>query len=135
MTIFHQSLKRGGLIIALGMMLSFVQADDPFEEVVTSIKIGDVESLALQFDNRIEISFSNKSESYSKSQAAVVLKTFFNDYPPINFKLIHKGQSKKGALFGIGSLSTETENFRVTLFLRLKDEKYVLQELGFKESR
>src|SRR5699024_5015012 len=105
----------------------------PFDSVVTALKKGNVETLSNYFDNMVEISLSGKSNSYSKSQASVILKSFFSTHSAKDFKVIHKGKSNKGSLFGIGNLTTGKGKFRVTLFFRQKGNEMVLQEIRFKK--
>lgn len=116
------------LCLALG---SFTLAAGPFEEVVGALKGGNVTTLSKYFDNMVEIAMPNNTNSYSKTQAAIILKDFFARNPVKDFKLIHQGTSGEGSTFGIGNLETSNGNYRTTFFFRQKGNSTVLQELRF----
>ena len=116
------------LCLALG---SFTLAAGPFEEVVGALKGGNVTTLSKYFDNMVEIAMPNNTNSYSKTQAAIILKDFFARNPVKDFKLIHQGTSGEGSTFGIGNLETGNGNYRTTFFFRQKGNSTVLQELRF----
>ena len=48
-----------------------------FTEVVKAIKSGNSAEVSKFFDNTVEITLPEKSNSYSKSQAELVLRDFF----------------------------------------------------------
>ncbi len=103
------------------------------DEVVTAIKSGNAAQIAKYFDNTVEINLPDKSNTYSKSQAEIVLKDFFANNPVKNFEVIHKGENA-GSQYCIGTLITKSGSFRTTIYMKVKGEVQVLQELRF-ESR
>ena len=99
-------------------------------DVVNAIKLGNATQMAKYFDNNVELSMPEKSSSYSKSQAELVLKDFFGNYPVKNFETIHKGENA-GSEYCIGTLVTKNGSFRTTIFMKQKADGQVLQELRF----
>lgn len=99
-------------------------------EVITAMKSGNATTVAAYFDSNVEISMPDKSNNYSKSQAALVLQDFFNINPVKSFEVIHKG-GNNGSQYCIGTLVTKNGSFRTTIFMKLKNDKQVLQELRF----
>lgn len=134
MTAFLHTIKTGKLLLIAGLVLSFTTFADPFDSVVAAFQKGNVETLSHYFDKMVEISLGGKSNSYSKSQASVILKDFFASHKAKGFKVIHKGKSGKGSSFGIGNLTTGNGTYRVTFFFRQKGNAVVLQELRFKKN-
>jgi len=63
------------LSIAVALLSSFVIYAG-IDEVIAAMKTGNASSVAKYFDNNVEISMPDKSNSYSKSQAELVLKDF-----------------------------------------------------------
>jgi hypothetical protein len=55
------------------------------DEVVAAMRSGNSTLIAKYFDDRVDISMPDKSNSYSKSQAELVLKDFFSNNPVKNF--------------------------------------------------
>ena len=72
----------------------------------------------------------DKSNSYSKSQAELVLKDFFNNNPVKSFEVLHKGENA-GSQYCIGTLVTKGGSFRTTIFMNQKGDKQLLQEIRF----
>ena len=100
------------------------------DEVVAAMKAGNSVLLAKYFDNVVDISMPDKSNSYSKSQAEMVIKDFFTSNPVKSFEIIHKGENA-GSQFCIGTLQTKNGTFRTTIFMKKKGDIQVLQEFRF----
>jgi hypothetical protein len=100
------------------------------EDIINTMKTGNAAQMAKFFDNNVEISMPDKSNSYSKSQAEMVLKDFFASNPVKSFEVIHKGENA-GSQYCIGTLQTKNGAYRTTIFMKQKGELQVLQELRF----
>ena len=114
------------LAIFLTSFVKYVGIDD----VIAAMKTGNSAAVAKFFDNSIEISMPEKSNSYSKSQGELVLKDFFASNPVKGFEVIHKGENA-GSQYCIGTLQTKNGTYRTTIFMKKKEDKQVLQELRF----
>ncbi len=117
-----------GLVVLLFFLSSFISVD----EVVSAIKNGDASQLSKYFDNTIEITLADKSNSYSKSQAELVLKDFFNNNGVKDFEIVHKGDNT-GAQFIIGTLKTKNGEYRTTIYMKKNGDRQLLQELRFEK--
>lgn len=117
-----------GLIVLLFCLTSFVSVD----EVESAIKNGNASQLSKYFDNTIEITLTDKSNTYSKSQAELVLKDFFNNNVVRGFEIVHKGNNA-GTQFIIGTLETKNGEYRTTIYMKQKGDKQLLQELRFEK--
>jgi hypothetical protein len=114
------------LVVFLSSFIMYVGIDD----VIAAMKTGKSDLVAKYFDNTVEISMPDKSNSYSKSQAQLVLKDFFASNPVKSFDIIHKGENA-GSQYCIGTLQTKNGAYRTTIFMKQKDNSQVLQELRF----
>ncbi|GEP95348.1 hypothetical protein CCY01nite_16080 [Chitinophaga cymbidii] len=103
----------------------------PFEDVVAALKKGDVTALSKQLDKTVEINIGGRSNSYSKAQADIILKDFFEKNQVKSFELIHQGEAGGGSRFGVGKLVTSGGEFRLSFFLQKKGDVLVLNELRF----
>ncbi len=101
-----------------------------FTEVISAIKSGSAAEVSKFFDNTVEITLPGKSNSYSKSQAELVLHDFFASNQIKDFQIIHKSDNA-GSQYCIGNLNTSTGVFRTTIFMKQKGDKLVVQELRF----
>jgi hypothetical protein len=100
------------------------------DEVVNAMKNGDAAQIARHFDNTVEITMPDKSNSYSKNQAEIVLRDFFSTNVVKSFDVIHKGENA-GSQYCIGTLVTKNGSFRTTVFMKQKSDKQLLQEIRF----
>ena len=115
------------IILSFSFVLSF-----SFSEIINAIKTGNASEVSKFFDNTVEITFPGKSNSYSKSQAELVLRDFFSKNPTKNFQILHKSDNE-GSQYCIGNLETINGVFRTTIYLKQKGEKQVVQELRFEK--
>ena len=102
------------------------------KDVVNALKSGNAALVSKYFDNTIDITLSDKSNSYSRSQAELVLKDFFNTNEVKNFNVIHTGDNA-GSQYCIGTLQTKNGAFRTTIYMKQKGDRHVLQELKFEK--
>jgi hypothetical protein len=123
-------MKHFLVLSILTFFFSSFKVKTGIDEVVAAMRSGNSTLIAKYFDDRVDISMPDKSNSYSKSQAELVLKDFFSNNPVKNFEIIHKGENA-GSQFCIGTLSTKNGSFRTTIFMKQKGEGQVLQELRF----
>ena len=123
-------MKRFYVMIALGLALSSFTLLAGIDDVIVAMRSGNASQVAKYFDNTVEISLPDKSNSYSKSQAEMVLKDFFSNNGVKGFDVIHKGDNA-GSQYCIGLLLTKNGTFRTTIFMKQKGDSQVLQELRF----
>lgn len=100
------------------------------DAVASAIRSGNVNRLSVFFDAQVDISLPDKSDTYSKSQAEMVIGDFFNTNVVQNFKITQQGESG-GTFFCAGLLQTRSGNFRTTLFFKHKGDKHFLEEIRF----
>jgi Domain of unknown function (DUF4783) len=117
------------LAVSMVMMSSFAQPGT-IDEVIGALKSGDATGLSKYFDDNVELTLPVKSDSYSKAQAQVILKDFFDNNNVRGFELKHKGDSP-GGHYCIGTLQTKSGNFRAHVFLKSKGNKEVVKEIRF----
>jgi Domain of unknown function (DUF4783) len=123
-------MKRFFTLIFISIaLLSFAQALS-IDEVVAAIKTGNASSTAKFFDNTVDITVPESSNSYSKVQAEMVLKDFFSTNIVKGFEVLHKGENS-GSQYCIGTLLTKSGSFRTTIFMKQKSEKQFIQEIRF----
>jgi antitoxin component YwqK of YwqJK toxin-antitoxin module len=103
-----------------------------FTQIVSAVKSGNATEVSKYFDNSVEITLPDKSNSYSKSQAQLVLQEFFKNNPVKDFKIIHQSENT-GSEYCIGNLTTTNGVFRTTIFVKQKGQKDLVQELRFEK--
>ncbi|MEK7226250.1 MAG: DUF4783 domain-containing protein [Bacteroidota bacterium] len=117
------------LVGSVFMLSAFVQPGT-IDEVIGALKSGNSTELSKYFDDSIELTLPDKSDSYSKAQAQLIVKDFFTNNGVKGFELKHKGDSP-GGHFCIGTLQTNAGSFRTNVFLKIKNGKEVVKEIRF----
>ena len=117
------------LITSLSVLSSFTTQSD-IDQVITALHQGDATGLSMYFDESVEITLPEKSDNYSKAQAIMILKDFFNNNGVKSFEVKHKGE-QGGDQFCIGTLQTKAGNYRTTVFMKMKSKSHFIKEIRF----
>jgi hypothetical protein len=120
----------GWILAFTAIILVSYRNFDNMDVVVTAIRSGNVTQLSPFFDVRVDITLPDKSDTYSKTQAEMVIGDFFNNNGVQNFKITQQGESA-GTFYCAGILQTRSGNYRTTLFFKQKGDKHFLQEIRF----
>ncbi|MEO7046339.1 MAG: DUF4783 domain-containing protein [Ferruginibacter sp.] len=123
-------MKRFLLISSVFAFLMSFTIVSGINEVVGALKAGNASEIAKYFDNTVEITLPEKSNSYSKSQGELILRDFFNSNVVKGFTIIHQGENA-GSQYCIGTLVTKSGSFRTTIYMKQKGDKQIVQEIRF----
>lgn len=100
------------------------------EDVIAALKSGDAAELAKYVDDNIEIALPEKTDTYSRAQALIILQNFFAANAVKSFEVKHKGDNGAGQ-FCIGTLYTKAGNYRTTVFMSSKGGKQLVRMIQF----
>lgn len=119
------------LILTLILLQSFNAFSlDVYEEFANAMRSGDSRQVASFFGNTIDLTLLNQEDIYSKAQAELILRDFFNKNATKSFTVVHKGSSQEGTLYGIGTLITSNaKSYRVSFYMKSSKGKNTLLEL------
>lgn len=125
-------MKRLFSILLLGsvLLLSAFAGQKGIDEVIGALRSGNSAQLSNLFDENVEVTVPDKSDSYSKAQAQLIIRDFFGINKVKGFELKHKGDSP-GGHFCIGTLQTSAGNYRTNVFMKVKNGKEVVKEIRF----
>ncbi len=118
------------LLLGSILLLSSFSYQNGMDEVIGALRTGNSSQLSGYFDENVELTLPDKSDSYSKAQAQLIIKDFFGNNGVKGFELKHKGDSPSGH-FCIGTLQTSAGNFRTNVFMKIKNGKEVVKEIRF----
>jgi uncharacterized protein DUF4783 len=111
------------LTVFLGLlMVSFTTQPSNLDEVIGALKDGKASEMGKYMDDNVEISLPDKSNNYSRAQAVLILKDFFDNNEVKAFEIKHKGE-QNGGQFCVGTLQTKSGNYRTTIFMKAKTGK------------
>ena len=128
MKTFNMKAILTSLLAASMIMMSSFAQPSTIDEVIGALRSGDADGLSKYFDDNVEVALPVKSDTYSKAQAQVILKDFFDNNAVKGFELKHKGDSP-GGHYCIGTLQTKSGNFRAHVFMKTKGNKEVVKEI------
>ena len=118
------------LLGSILLLSSFTTQNSSIDEVIGALRSGNASQLSSYFDDNVELTLPDKSDSYSKAQAQLIVKDFFGNNGVKGFELKHKGDSP-GGHFCIGTLQTGAGNYRTNVFMKIKNGKEVVKEIRF----
>ena len=118
------------LLASVIALSSFAQRNNNIDAVIGALRSGNATELSNYFDENVELTLPDQSDSYSKAQAVLILKDFFNNNGVKSFDVKHKGDNG-GGQFCIGTLQTKSGNFRTTVFMKVKNNKDLVKEIRF----
>ncbi|HCX99229.1 MAG TPA: DUF4783 domain-containing protein [Bacteroidales bacterium] len=104
------------------------KANGIINSVSIAFKEGNSSQITKHFNPTIEMELLEDENMFSKAQAELLLKDFFNRYKPTSFKVNHQG-TKGNTSFAIGILLTSSGNFRVSIFMKEENEKMLIHQL------
>lgn len=119
------------LLLGFGLLLTSFEEQRGIDEVINALRSGSSAQLSAYFDDNVELTLPDKSDSYSKAQAQLIVKDFFGNNGVKGFDLKHKGDAPSGGHFCIGTLQTNSGNFRTNVFMKKRNGKDVVKEIRF----
>lgn len=120
-------------LLFLAFAFSVSAKAQSFDNIANAIRTGNASALAANFQANVEITIKDAGNSYSKSQAEMVLKNFFSTHQPKNFAIAHQGTSPEGSKYFIGTLNTSAGNYRTYVYAKSGAAALSIQEIRFEE--
>lgn len=114
-------------------LLTLFGDTDPVQKISDALKTGNSTELAKFFNANVEVEILGDENMFSKAQAEILMKDFFTKNKPTAFKVNHQG-SKAATSFAIGLLTTGNGTFRVSVFLKVDNEKTLIHQLRIERS-
>jgi Domain of unknown function (DUF4783) len=111
-------------------MVSFTNQASNLDNVIDALKDGKASEIGKYLDGNVEITLPDKSNNYSKAQAILILKDFFDNNEVKTFEVKHKGD-QNGGQFCVGTLQTKSGNYRTTIFMKTMSGKDFIKTLRF----
>ncbi len=103
------------------------------ENIAAAIKLGNSKELAKYFAPNVELVIGEKSGTYSKAQAEMMVKDFFAKNAVKDYKVMHQGNSQDNSLYTIGDLTAATKSYRTYYLLRKSGDSYTIHQLRFED--
>ena len=117
------------------LVFSSITAQPKMDDVVGVLNSNKLENIVKYFDNMVDITLNNNQSTYSRSQAEVVIRSFFSKNAITSFKIKYKGNDADDSSFYlIGDMKTKGNAiFHVYLFFKHKGNDHFLQEMKIEQ--
>src|SRR5437868_3500549 len=117
------------LVGSVFLLSSFVKQNS-IDEVIGALRSGNSAELSRYFDDNIELTLPDKSDSYSKAQTQHIGKDFVRNNGVNCCDSKHKGDAHDGHNC-IGTLQTNSGSFRTHILMKTKNGKELVREIRF----
>tara|TARA_B100000809_G_scaffold148981_1_gene146452 strand:- start:970 stop:1353 length:384 start_codon:yes stop_codon:yes gene_type:complete len=117
-------------LVVLSIITSvFANATPVSDNLATALKKGNSTEISSYFGLSVDLSIPGNEGVFSKTQARLILKTFFLKNKPSDFKVVHNGDSKNNSHYSIGNLITQKGTFRTYILYKEVNKKITILEL------
>lgn len=104
------------------------------DAISKALKAGDASAVAKHFDSSVDVTILKDANTYSKSQAEQVLKSFFSKNKVTGFTKKHDVASKSGSSESfVGDMTAGGKNYRVYVLLSSSGSSQIIQEISIRE--
>lgn len=113
------------------LLISFFASSftlDVIDDIASAIRSGNPKNISKFFISNIEMKMIDKEQVYSKPQAEMILKDFFDKHPVKTFNVAHKSEPKNGSQYVIGQLETSNGKFRTFFLIKSIGDKTLVQQ-------
>lgn len=116
-------------VISALILLFPTQNDVPYAKIESAFVQKNATTIVENSKNKILINILGKEGAYSKSQAVMVLKSFFNQVSPKDFNFTFKGKPSANGTFAIGNYICSDKNYRVTFNFKVEGQYYKIESI------
>ena len=129
-------MKRAILLLVLIIPFVGLRAQgDVKDQVVSALGSGNASAVAGRMVANVDMTLPGTSDYYSKAQAEQILRKFFDQHPAKSMTVEHEGNSQGGDSYYIGTLHTNSGDFRVTFFLKKVGDAYQVKQLRIETNK
>ena len=124
-------MKRMLFVLLLLPVFAIASPLPSLMEIEKAIRSGNANALATYFDANVEIDIMGEVDIYEKGEAKAVMAKFFQSHQPQDYSQVHKVVSKgQGSQTTMGDLKCTGGTFRMVLYLKVVNGRYIIQEIG-----
>jgi hypothetical protein len=101
----------------------------PVNDIMTALRTNRVEELGRYFDSFVPVTINNNQGNYSRNQAELVLRDFFDRNPPKDFKVMDLGSPEGTSQYGIATFSTPSGRYGVYVLTKMSGSNAYIKEI------
>ncbi len=104
------------------------------KDVSTAIRNGNAREIAKYFGSNVDLNFPGNEGTFSRNQAELILRNFFQRNAPASFSVQHEGASRDGSPYVIGNYRSKNgDTYRVYFLIKNISGNTVLHLLQFEK--
>lgn len=126
-------MKNTLLLLSVFLISISALSQGGIDDVISAMKSGNASGVTKYFDNYVDITIFEKASNYSRSQGELIIKDFFTNNGVKTFDVKHKGNNNNGD-YCIGTLQTKNGSYRTTVYMRVKGNKLVIQDIRIEQN-
>lgn len=120
------------IILSILMAMGSLNAQDA-SGISAALGKGDHASLASMMASTVDLTIGKREGTYSRNQAEIMLRDFFEANPPKGHQHKHEGKSGAGGHFLIGELQLESVRMDSYVILAKQGERFRIQEIRLED--
>jgi len=105
-------------VVLISITVISTMAQSPVNTIANSLKTGNTNTLVNYLANTVDLTILQDDDTYNKGVVANKVKTFFSQNKPSTFVVKHKMTAPNNSQKVIGTLTTQTGNYRTYLLIR-----------------
>ena len=106
----------------------------PYSSLENAFSENNAQEIVKLGKDKILLNILGNEGAYSHSQATLVLKDFFTKKPGLAFKFIFKGKETTEGSFSIGTYTSKSESFRITIQFKKINNEFKIESLTIEKS-
>jgi len=103
------------------------QQKDSFDTLSGYFRSSGSREIAAYFSPLIEMNILSDESEYSKAQAELILRDFFQRNKPVSVRVIHRLSSNPNFRFAVLSYQTDKDKYRVSISMSREGEKFLIK--------
>lgn len=100
---------------------------DSFDTLSGYFRSSGSREIAAYFSPLIEMNILSDESEYSKAQAELILRDFFQRNKPVSVRVIHRLSSNPNFRFAVLSYQTDNDRYRVSISMSREGEKFLIK--------
>ncbi len=104
-------------------------ADDMIDNIANCFQTGNGKELASYLSSSVSLAILDDNNTYSKSQAEILLRNFFSKYTFSAVKILHRIETNASNRYAVLELISSGQRFRVSLSLKKVDAQFLITDI------
>ncbi|WP_231464988.1 DUF4783 domain-containing protein [Pedobacter sp. Leaf132] len=123
-------------LVALSPIYSSIGLQaDIIDDLSSYFRSGNSKEISKNFAPTIELIIIDEEDVYSKAQGEQILKDFFSKHQPTKTSIFHRINNSQNYRFGVISLITSKETFRVSITMKKFNNAFLITELRIEPAK